>query len=268
MPEGPEVKRNAVELSKSISGKELTGVNVVSGRYTRNDLVGLTEFRDDIPSKVTGVGCHGKFLFVIFANGFSLWSTFGMTGRWSSQSNKHTRLSLGFSDGLKVYFNDIRNFGTAKFVYGPTKLIEKLKSLGLDLLSSDTTPGEFLEKLRQKNSQNICKVIMNQSVLAGVGNYVKAESLWSAEMDPRKKVEDFEDFQLLHLKDCIEKVLRTSYETGGATFLTHENFSGSKGNYSERFLCYNRKIDFNGNVVEKIKTPDGRTTHWSPNKQR
>ena len=109
MPEGPEVKRNAVELSKFVSGKQLAKALVVSGRYTRNELIGLKEFRENLPTKVTGVGCHGKFLYVIFANGFSLWSTFGMTGRWASQQNKHTRLSLEFSDKAPVFFNDIRN---------------------------------------------------------------------------------------------------------------------------------------------------------------
>ena len=190
-----------------------------------------------------------------------------MSGRWSKDRSKHSRLHMSFKDGTEVFFNDVRNFGTAKLVYGPQKLISKLQSLGLDLLSEQVHPTVFISRLRDKDSSNICKVLMDQSILAGVGNYIKAESLWKAAMDPRKLVEDFEDYELLELKDSIESIMKSSFDLGGASFRTHEKFSGDKGNYSDRFLCYNRKIDADGNVVEKIKTPDGRTTHWSPIRQ-
>ena len=67
---------------------------------------------------------------------------------------------------------------------------------------------------------------------------------------------------------AIQDIMKTSLDCGGATFLTHKNFGSKLGDYSSRFLCYNRKTDAEGNSVEKIKTPDGRTTHWSPNKQK
>lgn len=267
MPEGPEVKRNSVDLSKFLSASTVEDAEVVSGRYSRNPLVGLDEFKSCLPTRVNGAGCHGKFMYILFSNGWNLWSTLGMSGIWSKETTKHTRFKLVLNDSSDVYYNDIRNFGTLKFVYGASSLVGKLETLGLDLLSHDIDPEEFIQLMRKKDGKNICKVMMDQSVLAGVGNYVKAEALWMSEMDPRKKVEDFEDFHLLSLKESVESVLRSSYEHGGATFLTHSDFLGRKGNYTGRFLCYNRKVDAEGNAVEKIKTPDGRTTHWSPERQ-
>ena len=257
MPEGPEVKLNSVALSKAISNSVLADFIVESGRYTRNPLVGLENFRKTLPAKVIGTGCHGKFMYVIFDNGWNL---------WSSKRSGHTRVKFQAGDTV-VYYNDIRNFGTLKFIYGAHELKKKLKKLGLDLLSSKVSPREFLSKLRIHDGKNICKVMMNQNVLAGVGNYIKSEALWIAKMNPNKLVSDFEDYELLELKEAIAHVMRSSYENDGATFLTHTGFSGRKGRYKERFACYNRKIDVDGNQVTKTKTPDGRTTYWSAERQ-
>ena len=108
---------------------------------------------------------------------------------------------------------------------------------------------------------------MDQSVVCGVGNYVKADSLWLAKINPHSKISELSDKNLIVLNESIQKVLRESYNTGGATIRTYQNVNGEIGQYSSRFLVYNRKIDSEGNEVIKEKTPDGRTTHWSPTYQ-
>jgi len=167
-----------------------------------------------------------------------------------------------------VYFNDQRNFGTLKLVYGPQKLQKKLFNLGPDIFSQETTISVFSKRLRNKCTWNITKALMNQSVIAGIGNYIKAESLWLAEINPLMSISDISDSNIKLLYQAIRDVAFTSYDNGGATFLTHKNFSGETGDYSDRFLCYNRKIDAEGNSVIKTDTPDGRKTHWSPDKQK
>ena len=268
MPEGPEVKRMGVDLSKTLSGKDITAVKILSGRYTKKTPDGLQLFLENLPMKIVGTGVHGKFLYILTSKGYNIWSTLGMTGRWSNSRTKHSRVELILSDKNSVFFNDQRNFGTFKMVYGPYKLKGKLKKLGPDMLSEEITASQFIERLRKKDEWNITKALMDQSVIAGVGNYIKAESLWLSGHSPLKNVSDFTDYDLVALCDAIQSIMLSSYEHGGATFLTHKNFSGSLGDYSHRFLCYNRKVDAEGNEVIKTKTPDGRTTHWSPNKQK
>jgi len=267
MPEGPEVKRMGKDLSREISGKILSEVTVVSGRYTKKSITGLDDLENALPTKTIGVGVHGKFLYILTNSGINIWNTLGMTGRWSAEKTKHSRVKFVFSDTSCVFFEDIRNFGTLKCVYGKTKLIKKLTSLGVDLLSEDYSEDEFVDKLRSKDHVNITKVLMNQKIFAGIGNYVKAETLWLSEIDPRKNVCQISDKKLKILYKSVKNTLRESYNTSGATFKTHKNFSGKSGDYSSRFLCYGRKIDAEGNEVQKIKTPDGRITHWAPNKQ-
>ena len=108
---------------------------------------------------------------------------------------------------------------------------------------------------------------MDQSVIAGVGNYVKAEALWLARLSPHRAVSSLSDHDKKVLNHSIQTVLRESFQNGGATLRTYKNFDGSEGQYSSRFAVYNQSTDPDGNEVVKEKTDDGRTTHWVPNVQ-
>jgi len=267
MPEGPECRRIAESLAKEVSNKTIVGIDILGGRYTKKEPSGLSDLISDLPIAVAGVGVHGKFIYWILSKEHSLWNTLGMSGHWSGEEQKHSRIKIRFSDKTHVYFNDTRNFGTIKLVKGKSELIKKLKSLGPDMLSEDVDNITFLSALRKKNKHNICKVLMDQSVIAGVGNYVKAEALWLAKINPASNVQDLEDYQLIDLNESIKSVLRASYESGGATIKSYKNFDGEIGDYSSRFLVYNQKTDPHGNEVVKFQTPDGRTTHWVPEVQ-
>ena len=256
MPEGPEVRRMSQDLAAVVSERLLESIEVLSGRYTKKAIESLTEFNDELPTKIIGAGCHGKFIYMLTSSGYNIWNTLGMSGRWTGQKTKHCRVKLSFRQGPPVYFEDVRNFGTIKIVYGKHKLLEKLKSLGPDLLAEDIDEDFFVARLREHDKKHITKVLMNQKIFSGVGNYVKAEALWLAEIDPRLRTEEISDEKLKTLCKTVKNVLRTSYNTGGATFLSHKNFSGKPGDYSHRFLCYGRKFDAEGNKVQKIKTED------------
>ena len=268
MPEGPEVRKYGKDLAEAVSQKVLKEINVLSGRYTRKPLAEASEFIANLPAKVTGVGVHGKFLYWILNNDFYVWNTLGMTGHWSPDKRKHSRVEFCFDDDTKVYFNDQRNFGTIKLVRGRHYLLEKLKTLGPDMLAENISDDMFFQSLRKKAKWPITKAIMNQKVIAGVGNYVKADSLWLAKISPHRTVESLADKDLSALNTAIKKILRESFESGGATIRTYENFDGTLGQYTKRFLVYNQKKDPEGNEVIKEKTPDGRTTHWVPEVQK
>ena len=267
MPEGPECRRIAENLAKFVSSKKITGVEILSGRYTKKIPSGFEAFSSNSPISAVGVGVHGKFIYWILEKEFSIWNTLGMTGSWSTEEHPHNRVRFSFSDGDYLYFRDQRNFVTLKFVRGKHQLIEKLESLGPDMLSQKVSTQDFISRVRKKNKHNVCKVLMDQSVICGIGNYVKADSLWLARINPHSNISDLSDLQLEKLKVAIQQVLRESYESGGATIRTYQNLNGEKGEYASKFLVYNRKVDSEGNKVIREQTPDGRTTHWSPNYQ-
>ncbi|HIL27366.1 MAG TPA: hypothetical protein EYG21_08310 [Nitrospinaceae bacterium] len=264
MPEGPECRRIAESLAKFASNRTITSIEILSGRYTKKIPSGLDIIADNIPVPVAGIGVHGKFIYWILGKEFSIWNTLGMTGSWVTEEHHHNRVRFSFLNGDYLYFRDQRNFGTLKFVRGKHQLIEKLQSLGPDMLSQEVADDEFIRIFRKRNKYNICKVLMDQSLVSGIGNYVKADSLWLAKINPHSKVSELSDIQLKILKNSIEEVLKESYRSGGATIRTYQNLDGQKGEYASRFLVYNRKVDSEGNNVVREPTPDGRTTHWSP----
>ncbi len=268
MPEGPEVKRFARDLASKVSGATLESIDVLSGRYTKKPIPGLQEIQDVLPSRVIGVGAHGKFLYWILESGHFLYSSLGMTGHWGEKLRKHSRVKFNMTNGKSVLYTDQRNFGTIKFVYGKHEFEKKISSLGPDMLSEDVTHWVFSQRVKKKPEWSIAKTIMDQKIIAGVGNYVKAEALWRAEISPHREVKTLTDIELNTLNNAIKQVLRDSYSNGGATIRSYKTFDGSEGQYARRFAVYNQKSDPNGFPVIKEVTEDGRTTHWVPQIQK
>lgn len=266
MPEGAEVRKYGESLAQKVSGTTLEEVNFISGRYTKKPPEGWSFFKENLPGPVVGVGVHGKFLYWILSNDTYIHNTLGMTGHWSDVSTKHSRVEFVTSRG-SVYYSDQRNFGTLKFTTGKNTLIKKLESLGPDMLSGDISDEQFIEAISKKKKWTLAKALMDQSVVAGVGNYVKAEALWLARLSPHRRVDSLSDHDVRALNHSIQTVLKESFQNGGATLRTYKNFDGTEGKYSSRFAVYNQPNDPDGNDVVKEKTDDGRTTHWVPSVQ-
>jgi formamidopyrimidine-DNA glycosylase len=183
----------------------------------------------------------------------------GMTGTWNSNSSNHDRVKFVFSDGTCVFFSDSRNFGTIKIVRGKHNLINKLKSLGPDMLTNDIADTDFVETLRKKDDWGITKALMSQAVIAGVGNYIKSESLYLARISPHRTVSDLSDGELAILNRSIKQVMKESYQQGGRYVSYGKTHS---------FLVYNQTHDVDGNKVIKEETTDKRSTFWVPEVQK
>jgi len=266
IPEGPEVRRYAVDLAKRVSGRTLLEVSIKSGRYLKKTPVEFKRFSDDLPMHILGAGAHGKFLYILLEQQNSIWSTLGMTGKWSDQKEQHTRVEFVLNDG-SVFYNDIRNFGTLKFVKGKEALIKKLQSLGPDLLSEECPNDVFISRLRTQNKKTIVQALMDQSVVAGVGNYIKADALWLSKLSPHRIVSGISDEDLIILNKSIRQIMVESFQSGGATIQSYSDFNGNPGEYGSKFIVYNKKVDPDGNPVSSEQTKDGRTTWWSPKRQ-
>ena len=187
-----------------------------------------------------------------------------MTGAWTKNKNTHTRILFKFDDGSELCFNDMRNFGTFQ-IKNQDDLDKKLKSIGPDMLSAP--PNNFVEILRKHNKKNICVALMNQKVISGVGNYIKAESLWYSRINPNATIKDLTDNNLQLLDKAIRFVMLKSYGSLGASIKDYYTFDEQEGSATTGFVVYGRKTDYNGNKVEKLTTLDKRTTHYSPARQ-
>jgi formamidopyrimidine-DNA glycosylase len=250
-----------------MKSRTITGVKILSGRYARHgDLQGFDEFTATLPVEVIGASCHGKFIYVHTKSDWNIWCTLGMTGSWRLSQTPHSRVEIE-TDGGSIFFTDMRNFGTLAFVHGSGNLLRKIKSMGPDMLSTDVTDDDFIGIIRS-DKRTIAEAVMDQSVISGVGNYLKAECLYFARISPHRMCKDLTDDEIRNLNASIKSTIRLSYKTGGATIKNYAGVNGDVGQYSSRFAVYSCKEDPLGNPVVREKTKDGRTTHWVPNLQR
>jgi len=109
--------------------------------------------------------------------------------------------------------------------------------------------------------------LMNQKVISGVGNYIKAESLWYSRINPHVLVKDLSDENLVTLNKAILFVINKSYNEQGATIKSYYTFDGKEGSAVQGFVVYGKRKDYNGHNVIKETTPDKRTTHWVKERQ-
>ena len=234
----------------------------ISGRYTRKPIEGLANVK--FPLAIETVGCKGKFIYWTFKDTDAvIFNTLGMSGSWSN-APRHARVKFETSEG-DLFFNDPRNFGTIKFC-SRKDLKTKLESLGPDMLNEKVTSKVFIERFRSHPDITLAEALMSQWIVSGVGNYLKADSLWLAKLSPWRKVSQTTDEQLTFLCESVSNVIRTAYLNGGSTILTYKGFDGEEGKHS--MLVYGRKTDPGGEEVVCQETPDGRTTWWVPRVQQ
>lgn len=265
MPEAPEVKRFVEAISKFIGeGCTINSLEVISGRYLKEDISGGSELRALFPLKIKEVSCKGKFIYWKFeGTDLVIFNTLGMSGSWNPHPRKHERVRVQTSSG-NLHFNDPRNFGTLK-VANEEALQEKLSSLGPDVLSIAFDIFDFMKRIKKKPRLTLAEAIMDQSTIAGVGNYLKSDSLWLAKLSPHRVVATCSDTELMHLSLCARRCAMSSFESGGSTILTYRGFDDKEGR--NRFLVYSQDEDPDGREVISERTLDGRTSWWVPGYQ-
>ena len=267
MPEGPECRKIGKQLAMRVSGRKLKGIEVIKGRYVDRVMSGLDSILNDLPTEIIGSGVHGKFIYFILKGEWSLWNTLGTTGSWSSNRTEHSRVRLALDDG-DIFFNDMRNFGTLKFVQGKYRLVEKLESLGPDMLVDDIADGDFIQRFREYNHWQITTAMTNQAIISGVGNYLKCDALWMAKINPHRIVKDLSDQELSLLSSSIKRIMKENLEHDDPVYDSLRSTPEIIGEYKKKYLVYNQKHDSDGNDVVRELTQDNKTTHWCPQIQK
>ena len=262
MPEGPEVKIFIDNLNQNFSHYQIKSIKVLSGRYIKKPILKLKNLVD---KKIKSFNCKGKFIWFDLDD-IVVFNTLGMTGSWSRTKKNHSRIEIKFYENDTLYFNDIRNFGTFQ-IKDKEVLFKKLKSLGPDMLSSPPSSSQFISLLRKKSNKDICSVLMNQNVISGVGNYIKAESLWYSRINPHAIISSLTDENIETLRKAILFVINKSYQQQGASIKDYYTFDNEVGLATSGFVVYGKLKDCNGHTVIKEQTLDKRTTHWVRERQ-
>ncbi len=237
MPELPEVETVRKQLEQEILGAQIESTVV------REEKIFIGNYNELSGKKITKVGRVGKYLFVYFQGDSGLVIHLKMTGRlvlrdpWYESAN-HTRVVINLVDGRKIYYWDTRKFGYLKLHNDLSSTHTQLKvKLGPE--PWDISDIDFMRKL-QKTGRSIKEVILDQSILAGVGNIYANDGLWLAGIDPRRKAKSLKQSEAKKLLQSLCTVLERGLVVGGASDNTYRDFYGGRGGYQDEFLVYGR----------------------------
>ncbi|MEX0672597.1 MAG: bifunctional DNA-formamidopyrimidine glycosylase/DNA-(apurinic or apyrimidinic site) lyase [Candidatus Paceibacterota bacterium] len=181
--------------------------------------------------------------------------------------NRFIHLVFSLSNDKHLVLSDVRKF--AKITLLPTSTIDTvsdISALGPDPF--DLSPKTFRDRIRRKQSGRIKTVLMDQSVLAGVGNIYSDEALWMSSIHPETDVQKLSDLQLTKLHQSLKKVMARAIETGGDSDSDYRNIYGEKGQYQNFHQVYRKKdapCSRRGcsGIIKRIVV-GGRSAHFCP----
>lgn len=284
MPELPEVETVRSGLQQLLPGREIAG-------ETHNWPKGFPNSPADVAAfmagaSVTGVRRRAKVLLIDLSSRYTLVVHLKMTGQLvfrginvsfgaghpssslvGALPDTSTRVTLTFTDGSHLFFNDQRKFGWMRLL--PTDQVEELdffKKVGPEPLASDFLPKDFIARLQRRTKSGIKAVLLDQTVVAGIGNIYADESLWAAKIHPETAVCALSPKQLVDLYHGLRAVLRLSIKKGGSTDKNYVDAQGRKGSY----LSFARVFRRQGQPCARCGTPivklrvAGRGTHICP----
>ena len=287
MPELPEVETVVRGLNRLILKKKIVKVKHDWPKSFPNAERDVQDFM--IGAEIFKVQRRGKAIIIKLNNGWALVTHLRMTGQivyrgeenWGAGHpnddflndlpNKSTRVEIDFEDQTKLFFNDQRKFGYMKLL--PEPEIEELsffQKLGPEPLEDNFTVEIFKERLLKKKNSLIKPTILDQSVIAGVGNIYADEALWRAKIHPETRIKDFSNVDFKNLHESIRFVMNKSIEKGGSTDRNYVNADGSRGNYLEYAAVYHKNgqpCKRCGTEISKIRV-GGRGTHFCENCQK
>lgn len=181
--------------------------------------------------------------------------------------DKTTRVTIAFSDGSHLYFNDQRKFGWMRLM--PTvevPSIDFMRKVGPEPLADSFTVSEFAGRFARRARTNIKAALLDQTVVAGVGNIYADESLWAAKIHPKRPVGSISPAEFSVLYAELRKILNLAIEKGGSTDKNYVNAEGKRGSYMDFANVFRREgqaCPRCGATIIKTKVA-GRGTHICP----
>ena len=190
----------------------------------------------------------------------------------STHPCKHTRLRFFDQNNNELRYIDVRSFGQMWWInkdLSLNKIIKGLGSLGPEPFSKEFD-ANYLKKVISKRTKSIKAILLDQTIVAGIGNIYADESLYSAGISPFREARTIKKNELIKLKESIVTVLKKSIGSGGTTFSDFRDLEGENGNFGLQTNVYRRtgkECRKCGNLIERQKIT-GRSTHWCPKCQK
>lgn len=288
MPELPEVETVRIGLNAFLPGKRIVAEEHDWPKGFPNSRSDVARFL--IGAQITEVRRHAKVLMIDLDTAYTLVIHLKMTGQLVYRSDherfgaghpnaslvgglpdRSTRVTFTFDDKSQLFFNDQRKFGWVRLL--PTIEVEHLdffQKVGPEPLAADFSPTDFSKRLDRRSKSGIKAVLLDQTVIAGVGNIYADESLWAAKIHPETRVMEISAAKRRALYTALRDVMTLSIEKGGSTDRNYVNAEGKRGSYltfANVFRREGRPCPRCGTVIIKTRVA-GRGTHICPHCQK
>ncbi|KPH72177.1 MULTISPECIES: DNA-formamidopyrimidine glycosylase [Bacillaceae] len=274
MPELPEVETIRKTLIPLVSNKTIDKVEVYWPK--------MVKVPDDVErfklllqgQTIQRMGRRGKFL-LFYLNDVVLISHLRMEGKYRVVSSaepieKHTHVIFTFTNGEDLRYNDVRKFGTMHvYPIGQEFESEPLKKLGPEPFDEGFTLDYLYQKLK-RTERPIKAVLLDQTVVTGLGNIYVDETLFRAKIHPSKKASHLTKKEVERIRDESIHTLADAVKQGGTTIRSYVNGQGEMGMFQQELFVYgqeNKECKRCGNLILKTKVA-GRGTHICPNCQK
>ncbi len=293
MPELPEVETIRRDLAKVLVGKKITDIQIINKSPIKSS---VASFKNALLNKtVKKIERIGKLMMLDLSDNNFLLIHLKMTGQliyrydhhivegghnlpvFSAEGGsasggkaqwlptKYTWVIWKFNDGSKLYFNDMRKFGYLKIVNKKEKETIMAK-YGIEPLTPNFTLANF-KKVLDKRKTSIKSVLLNQALVAGIGNIYADEICFAAKIRPDQSVAKMSEAAIKKVFTASEAILKKAIAHKGTTFKDYVNAHGGKGNFSDYLQVYQRVgekcLRCKKGIITKNKTA-GRGSHYCP----
>ncbi|MES2504982.1 MAG: bifunctional DNA-formamidopyrimidine glycosylase/DNA-(apurinic or apyrimidinic site) lyase [Myxococcota bacterium] len=254
MPEGPEVETIRRDIESLICGRQIVDIRL-SGKALRTP-ISLKSLKPLIGQTIQAANRHGKLLWLEINETTGVFFRLGMTGRihiheQNHPGEAHTHVTLRFDNNEELRFIDPRRFGSVVPYFSIEEKKAEFAKMGPDPLAwGSKPPAEVAQKMCE--SARLLKVLlMDQKLIAGVGNIYASEALFLAELSPFKRGDQITIKQATRLLQCCRKAMQTAVDQRGTTFMSYVDGFGRKGDNQSRLFVFSRA----GKPCKKCQTP-------------
>lgn len=273
MPELPEVETVKENLKKRLINTKINDVKVLY-----NNIIAYPDtntFEKTLKNKkVKDITRRGKFI-IFDLEDYYLLSHLRMEGKYffknkNDQINKHEHVIFNLDNNQELRYMDTRKFGKMFLIQKENiDTIGPLKELGLEPFDKKLTPNYLKEKIKNKIIP-IKTALLDQSIIAGIGNIYADEILFLAHVNPLKKSNKLKEKELNNIIKSTKEVLNKAIAKGGTTIHTYASVDGIKGTYQDSLFVHNKEKELCKvcqTQIKKIKV-GGRGTYYCPHCQK
>jgi formamidopyrimidine-DNA glycosylase len=247
VPELPEVEVVRRGLAQHVVGRRIDAVEVLHPRPVRRHLAGPDDFSAAVVGRtVTGACRRGKYLWLPLDDSDALLGHLGMSGQFLVQragapDHRHLRVRFGLEGGGELRFVDQRMFGGLLVSPGGALLPPEIAHIARDPLDDAFDDDAFVRRVRATSS-GIKRVLLDQSVVSGVGNIYADEALWRAGLHGERRGEQLSTRQVRDVLARVREVMGAALAQGGTSFdALYVNVNGESGYFDRSLEAYGQE---------------------------